>query len=76
MRRAENAVAALLVLASASLVAFVVLLFVDPDTQLLGLTAAAGLALIAAALVLAGKRLVPARAGRRTSFPARGPGSA
>jgi len=59
VRRAENAVAALLVLASASLVAFVVLLFVDPDTQLLGLTAAAGLALIATALVLAGKRLVP-----------------
>jgi len=59
VRRAENAVAALLALASASLVAFVVLLFVDPDTQLLGLTAAAGLALIATALVLAGKRLVP-----------------
>jgi len=51
-------VAVLLVLASVSLVAFVVLLLADPDTQLLGLTAAAGLALIAAALVLAGKRLV------------------
>ena len=58
MRRTENAVAVLLVLASVSLVAFVVLLLADPDTQLLGLTAAAGLALIAAALVLAGKRLV------------------
>jgi quinol---cytochrome c reductase iron-sulfur subunit len=59
MRRAENTVAALLALASASLVAFVVLLLVHPDTQRLGLTAAAGLAGIAAALVLAGKRLVP-----------------
>ena len=58
MRRTENAVAVLLVLASVSLVAFVVLLLADPDTQLLGRTAAAGLALIAAALVLAGKRLV------------------
>jgi len=58
VRRTENAVAVLLVLASVSLVAFVVLLLADPDTQLLGLTAAAGLALIAAALVLAGKRLV------------------
>src|SRR4051794_26928054 len=59
MRRIENAVAGLLLLASAALVAFVVLLLAHPDTQLLGLTAAAGLASIAAALVLAGKRLVP-----------------
>ncbi len=39
--------------------AFVALFVLDPDTQLLGLALGVALALLAAALVLAGRRLVP-----------------
>jgi ubiquinol-cytochrome c reductase iron-sulfur subunit len=56
---AERMVAALLGLASALFVAFVVVLLADPNTQLLGVTLGGGLALLAAALVVASKRLVP-----------------
>jgi ubiquinol-cytochrome c reductase iron-sulfur subunit len=57
--RAERPAAALLFLAALGSVAFVVLYFVDPDTQLLGLSLGIALGAIAAALVLAGKALVP-----------------
>jgi ubiquinol-cytochrome c reductase iron-sulfur subunit len=56
---AEPALVALLVLCGACLAAFGVLIALDADTQLLGATAGAGLALLAAALVLAGLRVVP-----------------
>jgi ubiquinol-cytochrome c reductase iron-sulfur subunit len=57
--RAERAAAALLFLAALGSAAFVVLYFVDPSTQLLGLSLGLALGAIAAALVLAGKALVP-----------------
>jgi ubiquinol-cytochrome c reductase iron-sulfur subunit len=57
--RAERAAAALLLLASLGSIAFVVLYFVEPDTQLLGLALGGALAAIAGALILAGKELVP-----------------
>jgi ubiquinol-cytochrome c reductase iron-sulfur subunit len=56
---AELALVALLVLCGACFAAFAVLLAVDADTQLLGGTAGAGLALLAAALILAGLRVAP-----------------
>lgn len=58
-RRAEGALALLLVGAGLCFAAFAVLIAVAPDTQLLGATAGGGLALLAAALILAGKRVVP-----------------
>ena len=57
--RAERAAAALLLIASLGSIAFVVLYFVDPDTQFLGLALGIALAAIAGALILAGKALVP-----------------
>jgi ubiquinol-cytochrome c reductase iron-sulfur subunit len=59
VRRAELVVAALLGFATILLLVFVVLLLADPDTQLLGITLAGGLAALAAALVVAAKRIVP-----------------
>jgi ubiquinol-cytochrome c reductase iron-sulfur subunit len=61
MKRAENAVVGLLALASACFIAFVVVIVTDANTQLLGLTLGAGLAAVAAALVLTAKRIVPQR---------------
>jgi len=58
-RRAENLVAALLLAAGAGGAAFVVLYVVDPSTQLLGLALGLGLAALAAALIIAGKGVVP-----------------
>jgi ubiquinol-cytochrome c reductase iron-sulfur subunit len=57
--RAERLAVALLLLAALGSAAFVVLYFVEPDTQLLGLTLGIGLGAIAAAFILAGKALVP-----------------
>ncbi|MCW3050290.1 MAG: ubiquinol-cytochrome c reductase iron-sulfur subunit [Solirubrobacterales bacterium] len=56
--RAEALVAALLVLAGLLAAAFGVLIAVDPQTQLLGLTFGLALAALAAALIVAGKRVV------------------
>ena len=58
-RRAETLVAALLLLAGGCGVVFVVLYVVDPSTQLLGLALGLGLAALAAALIVAGKGVVP-----------------
>lgn len=58
-RGSELALVALLLLAGACLAAFAVLVAADPNTQLLGLTGGVGLALLAAALVLAGLRVAP-----------------
>ena len=57
--RDERLAVALLLLGSLGSAAFVVLWFADPDTQLLGLSLGIALAAIAAALILAGKALVP-----------------
>jgi hypothetical protein len=57
--RAETIVAALLLACALCAVAFVALYVVDDDTQLLGLSGGLTLALLAAALLLAGRRLVP-----------------
>jgi ubiquinol-cytochrome c reductase iron-sulfur subunit len=57
--RAERTAIALLVLAALGSAAFVVLYFVEPDTQLLGLSLGIALGAIAAAFILAGKALVP-----------------
>ena len=60
MKRAELVVAALLGAAAVLFVAFVVVLLTrGQDTQLLGASLAAGLAALAAGLVIAGKRIVP-----------------
>jgi ubiquinol-cytochrome c reductase iron-sulfur subunit len=56
---AERLVALLLLLVPIAALAFVALFTFHPNTQLLGLTLGAGLALLAAALVLAGRWLVP-----------------
>jgi hypothetical protein len=56
---AELALAALLAACGLCLAGFAVLLMVDADTQLLGATAGAGLACLAAALILAGLRVAP-----------------
>jgi ubiquinol-cytochrome c reductase iron-sulfur subunit len=56
---AEPLVAALLALAGALLATFAVLIAVDADTQLLGLALGLGLAALAAALVVASKRVLP-----------------
>jgi ubiquinol-cytochrome c reductase iron-sulfur subunit len=56
--RAELAVAVLLVLAGLAAGAFAVLVVADPQTQLLGATLGAALALVAAALLIASKRVV------------------
>jgi ubiquinol-cytochrome c reductase iron-sulfur subunit len=61
VRRAENVVVLLLALASVCFVAFVVVILTDANTQLLGVTLGAGLAAVAAALVVAAKRIVPQR---------------
>ncbi len=57
--RAERLVALLLLLLPLAALTFVALFVLDPNTQLLGLTLGLALALLAAALVLAGSRLVP-----------------
>jgi ubiquinol-cytochrome c reductase iron-sulfur subunit len=57
--RAERIVVALLAIASVAFVAFVVVVLTSADTQLLGLSAAVGLAASAAALLTAAKRIVP-----------------
>jgi ubiquinol-cytochrome c reductase iron-sulfur subunit len=57
--RAERVTVALLLLAAAGSTAFVVLYFVEPDTQLLALSLGVALGAIAAAFILAGKALVP-----------------
>jgi ubiquinol-cytochrome c reductase iron-sulfur subunit len=57
--RAERIVVALLAVASVAFVAFVVVVLTSADTQLLGLSAAVGLAASAAALLTAAKRIVP-----------------
>jgi quinol---cytochrome c reductase iron-sulfur subunit len=56
--RAELFVVVLLVLAGLGGTAFAVLIAVDPQTQLLGLTLGLGLAALSAALVIAGKGVV------------------
>jgi ubiquinol-cytochrome c reductase iron-sulfur subunit len=56
---AERLVALLLLLVPAAALAFVALFSLHPNTQLLGLTLGVTLALLAAALVLAGRWLVP-----------------
>jgi ubiquinol-cytochrome c reductase iron-sulfur subunit len=56
--RAELAVAALLVVAGLAAGAFAVLIVADPQTQLLGATLGGALACLAAAAVLASKRVV------------------
>jgi ubiquinol-cytochrome c reductase iron-sulfur subunit len=56
---AELLTAALLVAAGALLAAFAVLLAVDADPQVLGGALGLGLTVLAAALILAGKRVVP-----------------
>jgi ubiquinol-cytochrome c reductase iron-sulfur subunit len=56
--RAEAGTAACLVLAGAAAVAFMVLYGVEPDTQALGVALGACLAFLAAAAILAGKRVV------------------
>jgi ubiquinol-cytochrome c reductase iron-sulfur subunit len=56
---AERLVALVLLLVPAAALAFVALFVFHPDTQLLGLALGATLALLAAALVLAGRWLVP-----------------
>jgi ubiquinol-cytochrome c reductase iron-sulfur subunit len=57
--RSEVVVAALLIAGGVFGVAFVVLYMTWNDTQLLGLALGLGLACVAAALVVAGKRMVP-----------------
>jgi ubiquinol-cytochrome c reductase iron-sulfur subunit len=56
---AESLVLALLGAASLAGLGFVALFMLEPDTQLLGLCLGLALALLAAALALAGRRLVP-----------------
>jgi ubiquinol-cytochrome c reductase iron-sulfur subunit len=56
---AEWLVLALLAAIPLAALGFVALFVLDPDTQLLGLTLAAALALAAAALVISSRRLVP-----------------
>lgn len=56
---AERLVAGLLLAVPACALTFVVLFVLHPDTQLLGIALGATLALLALALVLAGRRLVP-----------------
>jgi ubiquinol-cytochrome c reductase iron-sulfur subunit len=56
---AEGLVLALLAAASLAGLGFVALFILEPDTQLLGLCLGLALALLAAALALAGRRLVP-----------------
>jgi ubiquinol-cytochrome c reductase iron-sulfur subunit len=56
---AEPAVAGLLVAAGALFAAFAVLIAIDADTQLLGGALGLGFAALAAALILAGRRVVP-----------------
>jgi len=66
MRRAELTVAALLLLSAASAAGFVVVYALDSighQTQLLGLTLGAAFACVAAALVVAGRHLVPVEDG-------------
>jgi ubiquinol-cytochrome c reductase iron-sulfur subunit len=58
-RRAEGIVALLLVLAALCAIAFAVLYVVHWTTQDLGATLGASLAFLAAALIIAGKRVVP-----------------
>jgi quinol---cytochrome c reductase iron-sulfur subunit len=58
-RRAETAVAVLLVLGGFLAIAFAVLVAAHPQTQLLGATLAAGLACLGAAMAIASRRLVP-----------------
>jgi ubiquinol-cytochrome c reductase iron-sulfur subunit len=56
---AEWLVVALLAIVPLAALGFVALFVADPDTQLLGLTLAAALAGLAAAFVIAGRKLVP-----------------
>ncbi|MGI8750003.1 MAG: hypothetical protein ACR2J6_05545, partial [Thermoleophilaceae bacterium] len=56
---AELTLVGLLLGAGVLFAAFAVLVAAEPDTQLLGLTAGGGLTLVAAALILAGKRVTP-----------------
>ncbi len=56
---AELLVVAVLLLVPVAALAFVALFVLDPNTQLLGLALGAALALLACALVLAGRWLVP-----------------
>jgi ubiquinol-cytochrome c reductase iron-sulfur subunit len=58
-RRMESAVAALLIAAAVLGVAFAVLYVLDASTQLLGLSLGMAFACLAAALIVAGKRVVP-----------------
>jgi ubiquinol-cytochrome c reductase iron-sulfur subunit len=57
--RVERLVAGLLLVSAAASAAFVVVLFAGADTQALGATLAAALALLGAALGVAGTRVVP-----------------
>jgi ubiquinol-cytochrome c reductase iron-sulfur subunit len=59
VHRDERIVVALFMTASVAFVAFVVVMLTSADTQLLGLTAAVGLATGAAALVIGAKRIAP-----------------
>jgi ubiquinol-cytochrome c reductase iron-sulfur subunit len=58
-RRAENVTFLLLFLGIAGAAAFILLYFVDPDTQFLGIALGVALVSIAAALGVAGTRVVP-----------------
>jgi ubiquinol-cytochrome c reductase iron-sulfur subunit len=69
-RRAETAVAALLMLAALLAIVFtVVYVALDADTQLLGIAMGGALCLLAAAAILAGKLVVP----QETAVEERGP---
>jgi ubiquinol-cytochrome c reductase iron-sulfur subunit len=59
VRRAEGAVLALLGLAAAAAVMFVIAYALEWSTQVLGLALGSSLVVIAAALILAGKRVAP-----------------
>jgi ubiquinol-cytochrome c reductase iron-sulfur subunit len=61
VKRAENTVVGLLAIASVCFVAFVIVIVTDANTQRLGVALGAGLAAVAAALVVAAKRIVPQR---------------
>lgn len=58
-RRAENITLLLLFVGMAAAVAFIVLYVVNPDTQFLGIALGGALVAIAAALAVAGTRVVP-----------------
>lgn len=73
--RAELIVAVLLLAAGALGLAFAVAIALDADTQVLGATLGVALACTAAALILAGKRVVPQEVDVEPRAPLADPGS-